>query len=66
MHDFVAVTDPIRQRLKDLYKPIVTDMTEEQLRIVLYALLDGLGLADAIDLAQPRVLKRAGHLVWEF
>ena len=58
MYDFITASDPIRQKLKEIYKPIVTDMAEEQLRIVLYALLDGLGLADAIDLAQQPVVKR--------
>ena len=66
MHDFITASDPIRQKLKDIYKPIVTDMVEEQLRIVLYALLDGLGLADAIDLAQLRVVKRVKQPVREF
>ena len=67
MYDFITASDPIRQKLKDIYKPIVTDMAEEQLRIVLYALLDGLGLADAIDLAQqPVVVKRVKQPVREF
>jgi|CryGeyStandDraft_6_1057127.scaffolds.fasta_scaffold17050_2 hypothetical protein len=66
MHDFITASDPIRQKLKDIYKPIVTDMVEEQLRIVLYALLDGLGLADAIDLAQQRAVKRVKQPVREF
>ncbi len=66
MYDFITASDPIRQKLKDIYKPIVTDMAEEQLRIVLYALLDGLGLADAIDLAQQPVVKRVKQPVREF
>ncbi len=65
MYDFITASDPIRQKLKDIYKPIVTDMAEEQLRIVLYALLDGLGLADAIDLAQQPVVKRVKQPVRE-
>jgi len=66
MYDFITASDPIRQKLKDIYKPIVTDMAEEQLRIVLYALLDGLGLADAIDLAQQPVVKRVKQPVRKF
>jgi hypothetical protein len=66
MYDFITASDPIRQKLKDIYKPIVTDMAEEQLRIVLYALLDGLGLADAIDLAQQPVVKRVKQPVRDF
>lgn len=49
MERFSPTSDPIQKIVAAIYKPIIQDMTEVQLRIALTCLVEGMGLVEAFD-----------------